>query len=173
MTVIIHYKATHDLNTKMKSLDTWLITALSIGSSALLLLIILLCCCCCTGRKRSEPNTNRFRRSSSFRFNRASAPTASMVREENVETHEERVNSVQSQEMSDLLNSDNFSNATAPYPPAYSTLPSSGHRTIVTSNENTDSRLQELSPIASSNIRLERSDTTVSEVWYDASTLER
>ena len=95
------------------------------------------------------------------------------LEQEDVETHEERVNSVQSQEMSDLLNSDNFSNATAPYPPAYSTLPSSGHRTIVTSNENTDSRLQELSPIASSNIRLERSDTTVSEVWYDASTLER
>ena len=93
--------------------------------------------------------------------------------EEIVEINEEGPHSSQISDANNILNDNNFSNATAPYPPPYTTLPSSGHRTIATSNESTNSMIQELSPTASSNIRLERSDTTVSEVWYDASTLER
>lgn len=93
--------------------------------------------------------------------------------EENVEINEDRPQSSQITQANNILNDDDFSNATAPYPPPYTTLPSSGHRTIATSNESTHSMIQELSPTVTSNIRLERSDTTVSEVWYDASTLER
>ena len=171
--IIQHCTADHASKAEKEGPDTWLVTAISIGASAILLLIMLLCCCCCSFCRQSKPNRNRFRRSSSFRFNRTSAPTAPIATEGNVEINEEGPHSSQISDANNILNDDNFSNATAPYPPPYTTLPSSGHRTIATSNESTNSMIQELSPTASSNIRLERSDTTVSEVWYDASTLER
>ena len=93
--------------------------------------------------------------------------------EENVEIYQDGPHSSQITQANNILNDDNFSNATAPYPPPYTTLPSSGHRTIATSNESTNYMIQELSSTSNSNVRLERSDTTVSEVWYDASTVER
>lgn len=173
--LIEHCVAEHDSETEMGGLDMWLITAISIGATAILLLLLLLCCCCCPACKNSnpEPNGNRLRRSSSFRFNRSSTPTAPIALQDNVGNDQERIHSLQSTETNDLLNSDSFANATAPYPPAYSTLPSSGHMTIATSNENTNSMAEEILPTATNNIRLERSDTISSEVWYDASTLER
>ena len=172
--------AEHQSNSEMEVLDTWLITAISIGSTSILLLMILLCCCCCPFCRHSEskPNRNRFRRSSSFRFNRSTstAPSAPIAMEEPVETDQERILSLQNTHTDgndSLRYSETFSNASAPYPPAYSTLPSSGHRTIATTSENVDSMAQDISPRVTGNIRLERSDTTVSDVWYDASTLER
>ena len=168
--------ADYTSDSAMEGLDTWLITAISIGSTAIFLLLILLCCCCCPFCRHSDPdpNRNRFRRSSSFRFNRSSTPSAPIALEEQVETDQERILSLQNNDTNDSIRySETFSNASAPYPPAYSTLPSSGHRTISATNERVDSLAQEISPSATANIRLERSDTTVSDVWYDASTLER
>ena len=69
--------------------------------------------------------------------------------------------------------SDNFANATAPYPPAYSTLPTTGHRTISTHSDTSSIAIAETSPTVGGNPLLHRSDTTVSEDWYDARTLER
>ena len=110
--------AEHQSNSEMEVLDTWLVTAISIGSTAILLLMILLCCCCCPFCRHSEskPNRNRFRRSSSFRFNRSTstAPSAPIAMEEPVETDQERILSLQnthSDANDSLRYSETFSNA--------------------------------------------------------------
>ena len=63
--------------------------------------------------------------------------------------------------------------ANQPYPPAYSTLPSSGHTSIriSTTDENVNADVRSSSTRNSSG--LQRSDTITSEVWYDASTVGR
>ena len=155
----------------------WLIASISIGSAAILLLITLVCCCCCPFCKFSGPKeagNNRTRRSSSFRFNitRSTQPSAP-VDHEQPENSQGRI-SMQALITTDPMDSsDNFANATAPYPPAYSTLPTSGHRTISTPSDTSSIVIAEISPTVGGNIVLHRSDTTNSEDWYDARTLER
>ena len=161
-----------------KEWDVWLITSVSIGSAAILLLITIVCCCCCPLCKFSNSkatDNNRTRRSSSFRFNRPSAPSAPILMDEQLGDPPERIPSLQIEigdgPMGDI---DILTDSLAPYPPAYSTLPTVGHRSITVSaaSESSNANIQENS--ASAGIRrLQRSDTTASEVWYDASTIER
>jgi hypothetical protein len=157
--------------------NIWLIACISIGSAAILLLITLVCCCCCPFCKFSdpkEPPNNQTRRSSSFRFNitRSATPSAPV-------DHEQSQNSQGRISMEPLVtnepvdSSDHFANATAPYPPAYSTLPTSGHRTISMPSDTSSIVIAEISPTVGGNTVLHRQNTTTSEDWYDARTLER
>ena len=107
--IIQHCMADHASKAEKERPDTWLVTAISIGASAILLLIMLLCCCCCSFCRRSKPNRNRFRRSSSFRFNRTSAPTAPIAMEEIVEINEEGPHSSQISDANNILNDNSSS----------------------------------------------------------------
>lgn len=172
-----------DFVKRLKTGDAWLIASISIGSAAILLIIVLVCCCCCPSCKFSKPKPNendRSRRSSSFRFNRASAPSAPMLMEESSSGVPRNGNfALQSSVTNDPLGgyTDLSTDPTAPYPPAYSTLPSSGHTSISipTIDESADATVHEDHNLPTSgNTRgLQRSETTVSEVWYDASTVSR
>ena len=175
--------ATDDFVTRLKDGDAWLIASMSIGSTAILLLIVLVCCCCCPFCKLSKPKPNETdtaRRSSSFRFNRSSAPSAPMLMEEESSGQTRmRDTSLQTSVMNDPSGGyiDSSTAPTAPYPPAYSTLPSSGHTSISRSmtEESIPSTVpgDNSSPTPRNTTGLQRSETTVSEVWFDASTLAR
>ena len=160
-----------------------LYTSIAIGTVAILLVLMVICCCCypfCkfSNSKPSDDN-QRFRRStsfrfdrSSFRFNRAAAPTAPLILEDETGCTPEATAVVQCLDTNDLLNT---SEPIRHNPPAYSTLPTSGHRSIAVAppTENCDSvGVNDLFFGPHDNIRLQRSDTTVTE-YYDASTLER
>ena len=164
--------------------DILFYTSIAVGTGAILLVIMVICCCCCpfckfSNSKPSSDDNQRFRRStsfrfdrSSFRFNRAAAPTAPLILEDEAESTPEATAVIQCLDTNDLLNT---SEPIRYNPPAYSTLPTSGHRSIAVApqTENCDSvGVNDLFFGPHDNIRLQRSDTTVTE-YYDASTLER
>ena len=164
--------------------DILFYTSIAVGTGAILLVIMVICCCCCpfckfSNSKPSSDDNQRFRRSSSFRFdrssfrfNRAAAPTAPLIVEDETGYTPEATASVQCLDTNDFLNT---SEPIRHNPPAYSTLPTSGHRSIAVApqTENCDFvGVNDLFLGPHDNIRLQRSDTTVTE-YYDASTLER
>ena len=105
---------------------------------------------------------------------RSTSPSAPVIIDEERGNSQERLSSMQTLITNEAdLSPDGFANATAPYPPAYSTLPTSGHRTVSTLSDPSSMAVTEISPTVGSNPVLLRSDTTTSEDWFDARTLER